>query len=196
MGFISVLGQAHEFVRQRLHPGDIAVDATAGNGVDTLFLAQRVGKRGHVYAFDIQQQALTNTRERLEKAGVLANVILIHDSHARLLDHLPETVHGQVAAVMFNFGYLPGGDPSVITQIESSLSALKAALKVLKTGGIISAVLYRGHPGGEEEARAIYDFVSNLPSDRYEVYNYRPLNRRNAPELVAIGLKASKSSKP
>ena len=119
MGFITVLGKAHELVRERLRPGDIAVDATAGNGVDTLILARLVGERGQVYAFDIQEQALAATRARLENAGAAAHVKLIHDSHARLEHYLSPDQHGRVAAVMFNFGYLPGGDPSIITRTES-----------------------------------------------------------------------------
>ncbi|MDP4095416.1 class I SAM-dependent methyltransferase [Paenibacillus sp. P96] len=195
MGFLSVLSYAHQLISARLQPGDTAVDATAGTGADTLFLAKTVGRRGSVYSFDIQEEALRLTKERLVKeTAPLGQVTLLHESHSLLHDKLPEKLRGSVAAVMFNLGYLPaeGADPGVITRTDSTLAAMEAALTVLRPRGILTAVLYPGHPGGEEEARAVTEWAAELPVERYQSIIYRQLQRPSAPYVVAIEKKAHK----
>jgi tRNA G46 methylase TrmB len=82
----------------------VLCDFTMGNGYDTEYLCKKVPK-GKVYAFDIQAQAVENTKKRLSDAG-LTNAEIIHDSHAKVLDYVKEEINGG----MFNLGYLPGGD--------------------------------------------------------------------------------------
>lgn len=148
--------QAHQFLAGLLYPGDIAIDATAGNGHDTLFLARQVGERGRVISLDVQSQALDITAKRLRDMGI-GNVTLLQRNHAELdhTDILSAEDHGQVAAVMFNLGYLPGGNKSVKTAAESSAIAVAKALRLLRPGGAVSIISYVGHPGGREETQAV-----------------------------------------
>lgn len=147
--------RAHREVAAVLRPGDLAIDATAGNGHDTVFLAGLVGDAGKVLAFDVQAEAIAATRTRVDAAGLTGRVEFIHGSHAGLGDHV---LPGSVSAVMFNLGYFPGGDHRLITRTEVTLAALDAALAVLKPGGILTIVCYPGHPGGDEESVAVMEW--------------------------------------
>jgi predicted methyltransferase len=146
--------EAQKLVAAHAGPGDVVIDATAGNGFDSLFLSQLVGPQGQVYAIDLQPRAIAQARRRLEQAQ-RRNVTLIEADHARLGEWIPGEHHGHIAAVMFNLGYLPGGNREFVTRPESTLAALNAALGLLRTGGVISIVFYRGHAGAALEAHAI-----------------------------------------
>lgn len=188
MGFLSVLSFAHKLVQERVRSGDAVVDATVGTGVDTLFLAQAAGETGTVYGFDIQPRALALAEERLRKAGSRANVRLLLRSHAELAAALPAPLHGRIAAVMFNLGYLPadGADTGVITLAETTLPALEGALAVLKPGGIATIVLYPGHEGGGAEADAVERWCAALPGTTAQAVIYRMLQKSDAPYMIAL----------
>jgi len=190
MGFLSVLSYAHKLVADRLQLGDAAIDATAGTGADTLFLARACGRRGRVFAFDIQAEALRLTKARLdqESGDELAQVSLLHQSHAEMKEQLPESVHGRIGAVMFNLGYLPTeeADQSLITLPESTIAALETAVSLLRPRGIATVVLYPGHPGGDQEAKAVHAWAENLPSSIGQTILYRQIQRPHAPYLIAI----------
>lgn len=189
MGFLSVLSMAHQMIRERIQPGDIAIDATAGNGVDTRFLAELVGSHGVVYAFDIQEAAITATRKRLEpleEQQQLPDLRLVLDGHEAMSRHVEQDHVGKVAAAMFNLGYLPGADPTVITKTDSSLAAIETALSLLKPGGIVTCVLYPGHPGGGDEAEAVLQWAQALSSAEGQAVLYRMAQKPTAPFLVAI----------
>jgi tRNA1(Val) A37 N6-methylase TrmN6 len=147
-----------------LSEGAIAIDATAGNGHDTAFLAEQTGDSGHVYAFDIQHQAIESTRKKLLEYKLGHRVTLIEDSHEYLGAHIPAGHHGLVSVVMFNLGYLPGSDKKCITRTESTLKALDQSRHLLRAGGALSIMLYPGHEGGREETNAVLDWGSNLLS--------------------------------
>lgn len=193
MGFLSVLSFAHKLVSERLHPGDLAIDATAGTGADTLFLARTCGPQGHVYAFDIQKQALALTQARLEKEpqGSIAEVTLFHQSHSKMEMAIPDRCLGRCGAVMFNLGYLPaeGADSTLITTPESTIPALEAALRMLRPRGVLTVVLYPGHPGGDTEAAEVERWASSLPYLTGQSIIYRQLQRTDAPFLIAIDKK-------
>lgn len=143
---------AHEAVRAVVRAGERVIDGTVGNGHDTLFLAGLVGGRGKVYGFDIQEEAIARTRERLREAGVPAeSLILVHGGH----QSVGRVVREPVAAAMFNLGYLPGGDREVTTCPGSTVEAIEQVRLLLRPGGVLSVVCYRGHPGGAEEAGAV-----------------------------------------
>lgn len=184
----TVLDLARTFVAQALRPGDVAVDATVGNGHDTVFLAEHVGASGHVYGFDVQAEALAATRRRLSEQELDGRVRLHLCGHERMREELPPEVRGRIRAVMFNLGYLPGApEKTVITQPSTTLAALEAALDLLASGGLITTVVYPAHAGGREEADAAEQWAAALPRDVCSVYTYAPLNtRRPAPRLVAI----------
>jgi len=178
---------AHDLVRARVQPGDWVIDATAGNGHDTLFLAQLVTATGRVFAFDVQPEAIASTHVRLREGGSLEPCTLIHDSHHRLADHLPTEACGHLAAVMFNLGWLPGHDKTCITRTETTLSAVESALEWLRPGGLLTIVVYPGHSGGDTEAQAVIDWASLLASNTHEVRHLRPANRiGKSPECLAI----------
>lgn len=168
-------------------PGDVVVDATAGNGWDTLALAQKVGPEGKVYAFDVQESAIRQTALLLQDQEVRARCLLIQDTHQELKKYLQEKEHGQVSAVLFNLGYLPGGDKSVTTETESTLKAVAAALEIIKRDGIVAITVYSGHPSGKREKDALLSFAEALPSREFHVMMVSyPNQLKNPPELLLI----------
>jgi predicted methyltransferase len=171
---ISLVDKAHELVSARLCRGAIAIDATVGNGYDTLFLLQQVAPEGKVYGFDIQGSALESTRGRI-KDSVLRNCLtLFHHSHARMEEVLPKPYHGLINAVMFNLGYLPGSDKSVITQAESTLTALAVASRLLSPQGIITVAAYPGHTGGAYETEQVRCWCEKLDRERFKTVLIEP----------------------
>jgi predicted methyltransferase len=176
---------AHDVIAGHVHAGDIVIDATMGNGYDTLFLAQLVGETGRVYAFDVQQQAIDQTRARLGMFEAAKQVTLINGNHADMLALLPAKIAGSVAAVVFNLGYLPGGEKSLTTTAGSTLNALDASFALVRPGGIISLLVYVGHTGGEKENKTILDWLAILP----EMYTWRHRNPEcaaHSPRLYTI----------
>lgn len=168
---------AHDFLAEVVTKEDIVVDATMGNGHDTLFLAQLAKQ---VYAFDIQEQAVEKTRARLEEAGV-TNAQLILAGHETV-----DTYVDEVKAAIFNLGYLPSADKSVITQPSTTLEALEKLCQRLLNGGRIAIMIYYGHDGGDVERDAVLDFVSQLPQRDYTATIYRTLNQVNNPPFLVM----------
>lgn len=174
---------SHLFLRERVRPGERVVDATCGNGRDTLLLAELVGPEGKVWAFDIQDDALRGTARLLEENGLRERVELVAAGHERL----GEFVAGPIGAVVFNLGYLPGGDRSVVTRPVSTLSALGAALELLSSAGLLLVVIYTGHPGAVEEEDAVLTWASGLGPRAFNAWVSRQLNRPpTAPYLVLV----------
>lgn len=182
-GLGSAVHLAQVLITEKLKHGHVAVDATAGRGNDTLFLARLVGPTGIVYAFDIQKAALARTESLLKRQMPSARVELICDGHEKMLDYVPSMID----AVMYNLGYLPGGDQSITTGPKTTIASVNAALSLLKKGGRISLVIYTGHPGGRQEYAAVEQYVSMLDSLQYRVIKINFLNRAaNAPVLIMI----------
>lgn len=171
---------AHQLQRQTVTAGQVVVDATAGKGYDTEFLARLTGEQGHVYAFDIQAQAITWTGERLTAAGLRDRVTLCHAGHEDMQKHVAVPVQ----AVMFNLGYLPGADHDIITRPVTTLRAVQAAVQMLKSGGLITIVFYPGHDGGAQERQELEPYLSTLPQRQYTVARYEMINQVNNPPLV------------
>ena len=171
------LEMAHDFLAQVITPEDIVVDATMGNGYDTLFLA-KLAKQ--VYAFDIQEQALEKTSQRIQEAG-LTNVDLILQGHETVDQYVTE-----VKAAIFNLGYLPSADKSIITQPQTTLEALEKLCQVLVKGGRIAIMIYYGHEGGDIERDTVLDFVSQLSQQEYTATIYRTLNQINNPPFLVM----------
>ena len=171
------LEMAHDFLAQVITQEDIVVDATMGNGHDTLFLA-KLAKQ--VYAFDIQEQALEKTSQRIQEAG-LTNVDLILQGHETVDQYVTE-----VKAAIFNLGYLPSADKSIITQPQTTIEALDKLCQMLVKGGRIAIMIYYGHEGGDIERDAVMDFVSQLPQQEYTATIYRTLNQINNPPFLVM----------
>ena len=169
----------HHFLEEYIEENDVCIDATAGNGNDTEFLCRKVGEGGKVYAFDVQETAIAHTRERLAGAGVLERAELILDGHEKMGTYVKE----EVTAVVFNFGYLPGGDHSISTQVRTSLAAVEQGLELLKVGGVMNLCIYSGGDTGYEEKDALLAYVKDLDAKKWLVIVNSYYNRRNDPPL-------------
>jgi 16S rRNA C1402 N4-methylase RsmH len=175
----TVFAQSH--VKRTLQLGEIAIDATAGNGHDTQFLAACVGERGRVYAFDIQPEALAETATRTANA---TQVVLLLRDHAEMLEAIPVAEHGRVGAAMFNLGYRPGGDKAITTQARSTLTAMQSALEILRPDGVMTVVAYPGHNAGSEEFAVVEAFFRGLPAE-FALHEMRNENSA-APQLFVV----------
>lgn len=181
---------SHELLEEVIELGDTVVDATMGNGNDTLFLAKLVGETGLVYGFDVQEQALENTTERLEKENSFSQAKLLLQGHETIeITLLPDE---KVKAAVFNLGYLPKGDKSVVTNELTTIRALEALLLRLEKSGRIVLVIYDGHDEGKIEKEEILNFVSKIEQEKFSVLNYHFINQRNnPPSLICIERKNS-----
>ena len=184
---ISLTGQVHAHLLPHLGSDTIAIDATAGNGHDTLFLATNIGENGHVYAFDIQAQAIENSRNRLSTAGLSNRVTMIHSGHEKMTAEIPDIHRGSVDIIMFNLGYLPSADKSLITTTATTIKALDAATEMLAGNGIISILAYPGHPGGKEETAAVIQWANRLSQQLFTVCLHNPdQNPHTSPQWIEI----------
>jgi hypothetical protein len=186
--FQSHLDLAHAYWQRLVQPGDCVIDATCGNGWDTLALAQcALGPdKGVVYALDLQPEAVAATHSRLQAAldsGRFARVHVLQQSH----DHFPaEISQGSVRLIVYNLGYLPGGDKALTTCLETTLASLEQALPLLCSGGCLSLTTYPGHAAGEKEHHALLAFASALDPAVWSCCHHRWLNRNAAPTLLLI----------
>lgn len=176
----------HHFIREHVKEGDFCIDATAGNGNDTKFLCELVGEHGKVLAFDIQKKAVDSTKERLERHGLLQRAEVVQDSHTKMRKYAQEE---NVSCIVFNFGYLPGGDHSLATKKETSICAIEEGLKLLRAGGLMSLCIYSGGDSGFEERDAILEFLKQLDSRKYLVIVSAYYNRPNNPPIPVFIIK-------
>lgn len=169
-------------LKDYIKEGDVVIDATLGNGNDTVFLAKQVGQTGKVYGFDIQELAISNTKEKLLESGLDKRVELIQNSH----EYVEEYVSTHVQVAMFNLGYLPNGDKKIVTKPESTLKAIKTVLEIMNKEGVMSIVIYYGHDGGVEEKRAVEELLCNLNKTKYDVISISYKNRTNCPPITYL----------
>lgn len=177
---------AQSAIQSVARPGDCLLDATAGNGYDTLFLARLAGPKGKVFAFDIQESALQSTAVRLQTQNHLAPVCLILASHERVEAGISGHWQGKLNAAMFNLGFLPKGDKNLVTQPHSTLAGLRQAWDLLAPGGRITLIAYHGHPGGSEEACLIRRWLESHDPERLRFQSLRPRQRQRPPELFIL----------
>ena len=176
----------HHFVADHVKEGDFCIDATAGRGSDTVFLCSLVGDHGRVLAFDIQPEAVEAASARIFESGCGHIASVIEESHEQLALYAePDSV----SCIMFNFGYLPGGDHSIATTAETSIRAIEAGLSVLKKKGLMSLCIYSGGDTGYEERDALLAFLQELDPKKYMVLLSRYYNRPNDPPIPAFILK-------
>lgn len=176
----------HHFIRDHVKEGDICIDATAGNGNDTQVLCELVGEAGKVFAFDIQESAVVNTRERLEKNGLSNRAEVMQESHTNMGNYAEEN---SVSCIMFNFGYLPGGDHNLATKKDTSIEAIHEGLRLLRKGGMMSLCIYSGGDSGFEERDAILEELKNLDGKKYLVIKSEYYNRPNNPPMPVMIIK-------
>jgi tRNA1(Val) A37 N6-methylase TrmN6 len=181
---------AHRFVREALREGDLAIDATAGNGHDTLMLAERVGESGRVLAFDIQSSAIKSARMHIKDAGFQNRVEFHLTSHAKMAELATPS---SASVIMFNLGYLPGGDHGVTTEVAETLRGLESAMFCLKAGGLLTVVCYPGHTEGAIEATAVEEWLQARRNDGWRVAKYAMLGTREPAPFLLV---ASKPNHP
>lgn len=175
-----VLQYAQTLLKMSVSEGDIAVDATAGNGHDTLFLANLVGDDGYVYAFDVQKEAVDATLHRLLDHALEHRAIVLKDGHENVANY----IHKPVSAAIFNLGYLPGSNHDIVTKPNTTIQAIESLLKLLKVGGMIVLVVYHGHEGGKDERDEVIRYVSDLPQKHVHVLRYEFMNQKNDPPFI------------
>ncbi len=166
--------------------GDLCIDATAGNGNDTLFLCSLVGKDGRVLAFDIQKEAVEHTKKRLREHQMEQWADVFVESHTQMEKYAKEET---VSCIVFNFGYLPGGNHQLATKADTSIEAIRQGLRLLKVGGMMSLCIYSGGDSGFEERDAILPFLKSLDTRQYLVILSSYYNRPNHPPIPAMILK-------
>lgn len=165
-----------------LRPGERVIDATAGNGHDTVFLAKCVGESGKVLAFDVQEAAILSARAKVIEEGVAERVEFFQESHENLEQYASP---GTISAVMFNLGYLPGDNHNLTTERECTIAAIEAATRVIKPGGILSVICYPGHPAGAVEAVGVEEKLSSMAANGWRIAKYGAIGTlRSAPFLL------------
>ncbi len=183
---LNTLGVAHKIIEEKVKKGDFCIDATAGRGHDTAFLAELVGEEGRVIAFDIQQDAVDSTRALLQEKGYQDRVEVFLDSHSNMDQYAEENT---VDCITFNFGYLPGGDHNIFTTPATSIPAIEKGLKLLKQGGLMSLCVYYGGDSGFEEKDALMEYFRMIDSKQYTVLITEFANRPNNPPIPVFILK-------
>lgn len=173
---------SHSLLEEILQPGDHVIDATMGNGYDTVFMAEKIGKAGHVYSFDIQKEALLSTKSKLTEQDLLDRTSLFLQGH-ETLGTVVDEAH-PIKAGIFNLGYLPKSDKSVITLPETTRTAMEEILKRLVPRGRMILVVYYGHEGGEKELDMVQDYCQSLPQEKYNVLKYQFINQKNNPPIL------------
>ena len=174
---------AHRKISECLNPGDLCIDATAGNGHDSLFLAKQVAPDGVVFAIDVQKTALEKTVERLRLYGYEKNLRTLHGSHADMTELFNSPGKENITVAMYNLGYLPGGDHSIVTKSCSTMEALLKTYGMIRTEGIISVLCYRGHKGGKEETSEI---IKLCQIQRWETEMISGNDNPDSPLLILI----------
>lgn len=174
---------ADSLAERAIKPGDTVIDATMGNGHDTVKLAQWVGPEGLVHAFDVQPQALQNTQERLQEHGLFERCKLHLRGHQFMADAVTETV----SAVIFNLGYLPGQDKLITTEVTTTLLAIEQSLVLLKESGVLLIVVYPGHEQGRIEQEALDQWIKQVDTRLYRSLRYQFENTAApAPYVLAV----------
>lgn len=185
MNRFQITEYCHGLIRQYAPGFGCCVDATMGNGNDTQFLSRMAGEEGQVFAFDIQEAALENTKKRLEDSGCAGNTRLILDSHENMDAYVSE----EADVIVFNFGYLPGGDHKLATRPETSIPAMETGLRLLKKGGLMCLCIYSGGDSGYREREAVLMFLKTLDPKKYLVIIHGFFNRPNDPPLPVCVIK-------
>lgn len=175
-----VIPYCHRLLKKAAKEDSTCIDFTCGNGHDTLFLSSLCPK-GEIFGFDIQIEAINNTKKLLE-SNHCNNVTLINDDHKNFQQYISEPYHLGV----FNLGYLPNSNSHLTTTASTTLPTLSLALEHLASKGLLVIVCYINHPGGKEEASEVSVFLENLNDQFFTVTKYEFLNKKTAPYVLAV----------
>jgi len=179
-----LISNAVNFVKENIikiiQEDSVVIDATIGNGYDTLFLREKLNEKGFLYGFDIQEKALQSTQERLIKNACYNRVKLIHDSH----ENFKKYVEVPVDLILYNLGYLPKGDKSITTESTKTLKSVKEGMSLLKSGGVIIITVYPGHLPGALELEALSNYLQTINQKEFAVIKVDFFNYKNKPPVV------------
>lgn len=181
---LTITDWIHKVLESFIQKGDHCIDATMGKGGDTLFLCQMVGEAGKVSAFDVQKEALMFTKEKLEKYQFSAQLIL--DGHEHMGEYFRE---GTISCIMFNLGYLPGGDHHLATEPKTTIQGIREGLRLLKTGGVMSICIYSGGDSGFEEKDQVLAYLEQLDDKQYFISRQDFVNKGNHPPMPVFLIK-------
>ena len=180
---LDLLSLQKQFILTHLKEGDTAVDFTMGNGHDTEFLSKTVGEYGHVFAFDVQEQALASTAENLVRAGCPDNYTLILDSH----HNVKKYVDVPIKAGMFNLGYLPGsGNKALTTMRETTIPAVMGAIDLLDARSILLVAIYPGHEEGDAEGKGLEEIFNKIDRHAISVMKVKIINSPTSPYFFVL----------
>ena len=169
---------SHKKLLEVVDKNSIVVDATCGNGNDTLFLCSNVK---YVYGFDIQKEALQNTKTLLDFNNK-SNYELILDGH----ENIKKYIHQPIDAVIFNLGYLPSFDKTITTMSDTTLTAISDSLDLIKVNGLVIITIYTGHENGLNESVDVYNYAKTLNSKFFNVLKYEFINKVKSPYIIII----------
>ncbi|MDT0670719.1 tRNA (mnm(5)s(2)U34)-methyltransferase [Staphylococcus chromogenes] len=185
-----VLPFAKSLITSHITDKSVVIDGTCGNGWDTLFLAQSV-PNGHVYACDIQSLAIENTREKVKE---MSHVTLLQTGHETITNYIAESHRHSVDAALFNLGYLPKGDKSIVTNAENTILAIESIFELLRAEGIIVLAIYPGHPEGRVESETLLNYFHSFDQEKAHILKYEFINQQNHPPFI-IGIE-KRSARP
>lgn len=180
--FDNVNNIAKMYIQEAIGEGDICIDATMGNGYDTVFLAEKVGKNGKVYAFDVQEEAIKSTQKKIKKLEFEDRVELILDGH----ENIEKYVKQSIKCAVFNLGYLPRCEHMIITKPDTTVEAIKQSVELLEENGVVCISIYTGHEGGMEERNAVFNYAMNLDQKSYNVFGSKFINQKNNPPSIIL----------
>lgn len=186
--FQNHLDLVHNYLSRVLKKGDCAIDATCGNGHDTLFLVEQclTENEGYILSMDIQRDALQAAEKKISEffpKEIEKRVTFFHGCHS----NFPITlIKNPIKAIVYNLGYLPGGDKSITTHANTTIQSIEAACDLIDNNGIISITCYPGHPEGLIEEELILNYISKLSSFDWNCCYHQWPNRRKSPSLVLL----------
>lgn len=164
---IDLTERCHRILSKHIHKGDVAVDCTAGNGRDTMFLADAVGPEGKVLSFDVQKQAIRNTEALIGGKRPWVELYLASNAHMwKYVNFVP-------SVVMYDLGYLENGSRTVMTQSEDTLASVTSAVRIVGKGGAVSIITRPDHDEGAREECLLLDLLKSLPEEEFEVSTYK-----------------------
>lgn len=186
MNLPSCIEWAHIITAKAIKQGPpLTIDATCGNGFDTIHLLKNCSPAGSVWAIDIQERSFMTSAENLKDIDFSAKLINCLGCHSRISSFIPSEYHGEISAAMFNLGYLPGSDRKVITKKDTTIKAITGSMEIIRTGGIITVMCYKGHD--ESEYEAVLEWAKNIDQKKFQILHYNFPNQKNkAPSLFCI----------
>ena len=156
----------HKYIKPLIHKDDICVDMTLGNGLDSELLCKYAK---HVYGFDINAEAINNSKKRLSH---YSNITYINDNHI----NIDKYINGKINLCIFNLGYLPHSDSQIITHSDETLIAFKKAIEKTVNNGYIIITFYVGHKGGKDEYYLIDKYIKDNNINVIETYRQDKLD--------------------